>query len=469
MYWTYRSGSRDVSPYSEAPQNRTRPLELWWRVNEGWDGAKWRDKVKGVDADGTGHAPTLSTLNSIHSCLSFNGTQYLTLPSFAGTFFAGKDYTIAAAYRAKTTASATLLSVSDGSSSNYMSFYMNGDGIRHRHVDGGSVTTNIFTGNYGGYANSVVVFDNTADTADTYVNGEAVSSAAQTQNLAGLNTGAIGALLLGGVSTYFNGEIAEICVFDGKLTAADISALKEYFDERYDVWRNIEAHSKLAVALDPKRGTTIATGVSNWVDVVSSYTLAQATGGQQPVFNVQGSCASKAPSLGFTAASSQILSSSDAGLVAIANSDNYTMYSAFRVVSATTGNSVCAFSDSTDGTTQATLLINTTPTFRFRTDDGTAGVNVSTGTPADATDYWGYGGSGSTTDHFVRLRGASEATSATSINQSLIDEFVVGGDSGLTPSPYLDGEIYAILIFNQKLTTAEHSLVQASLDSLIGQ
>ena len=136
----------------------------WWRTNEGWDGNIWTDKIAGYEADGTGHAPTTTTLNIDHTVLRFNGSsQYLEFGSDVASLFNGSDYTVGIAYRTRRTNTEFLFSCSDGSTTDDFWIYKSSsavDEVRSRHRKT-SVTSGPWSapGAYGGYGAAIVGYE----------------------------------------------------------------------------------------------------------------------------------------------------------------------------------------------------------------------------------------------------------------------------------------------------------------------
>lgn len=105
--------------------------------------------------------------------------------------------------------------------------------------------------------------------------------------------------------------------------------------------------------LDASKGTTLATGVSSWVDQISGIAYTQATGAQQPT-PVASASLNNAAALRFAQASSQRLTGaagaaalfpSAATLLVVAAVSTDTFYSVYETSGATEANGVWRFTD----------------------------------------------------------------------------------------------------------------------------
>lgn len=212
------------------------PVE-WWRSDDGWDGTLWTGKVAGCVADGTGHAPTTTTLGA-HTVLDFDGTQWLRLGADLFTALGTGDYSVFLAFAANPLATNdTLLTLwEDGN--NYVWSTTNASGaitVRHKlaavNEDEGS-GNNLSAGfNTAGWS-----FDESEATSNMlfYIAGSLSSTNNMTHDTpSAMADGAIGVWNPTAPNLFFVGQIAEVILYDGLLTADDYADLHAYADARY--------------------------------------------------------------------------------------------------------------------------------------------------------------------------------------------------------------------------------------------
>jgi hypothetical protein len=132
----------------------------------------------------------------------------------------------------------------------------------------------------------------------------------------GSNAGVGAAIFSTTGGAFWNGSIAERVVCSNKPTAAEITALDNYFVSRYGfaaVFGDpllIFRASNVLQWVRADLGITIGTGVSTWADQnTTANNYVQATGGKQPVYNINDATLNNLPSLTFDGVNDELIDS----------------------------------------------------------------------------------------------------------------------------------------------------------------
>lgn len=219
---------------------------------------------------------------------------------------------------------------------------------------------------------------------------------------------------------------------------------------------------------DPAYGRTMGTGVASWTDRIGLNVVSEATGSQQPAFNATGGTASGIASLGFTAASSQLLT----GAVSLATEcagGEFAIFAGFRTAGSDPGSvNVGGWGSSGTGNHYAKILLGGADYLngRYRATGDISLAGTATLYPAD---HWiSLANTGTTAYHATDVD-AEQTGDSTGVSVTAPYHFVIGSEPDASPSGYWEGELTDFVVCSLSAgTAAERAAISAVIATRAG-
>jgi hypothetical protein len=220
---------------------------------------------------------------------------------------------------------------------------------------------------------------------------------------------------------------------------------------------------------DPASGITLnGSDVASHVDRIAGYTLTQGTAANQPAYEASGPSSTGVPAVNYTVAS-EFMTSTDAALLAILNSDGpFEVWTAARVANFNSNPIMVGGFDSSSATIRHEQQCAASGTRTISHDGATQGTALATGVSSEA-DLWYASSWRGLSERTIQRFGSAEGSNATTVTSiSSIDRYEHGRRGDSSPSQYLEGRIYATIGFTRELTTDERTQMSEFLEALVG-
>jgi hypothetical protein len=229
-YSTYEIGTDlTLSPYKDTG------LVAYWRMDEG-TGTTTKDDAASNTGTITGATWKSDSDCKSGSCLYFDGTDYITTPSFA---LSGTVLTVSGWVKIDINNVASSQNIlTEGASSDTVGFvqlyrYSDGNALFWRYTTGSAATYVGMSTFFNGYDNTwvylTIVADYSGATVKFYRNGQLIQTSNMTTPVFPSTNRAkyLGAYSAGGSNPITNGNLDDIRIYNRELSAAEIKALYE--------------------------------------------------------------------------------------------------------------------------------------------------------------------------------------------------------------------------------------------------
>jgi len=418
--------------------------------------SQWNDKSgQGNHAtQGTGSAkPTTGTVTqNSTNVIDFDGGDTLALPSGLHGIPNG-DFTIFLVMKQDGVANERMLSAGIGGSTRLQMEMSSGDVAFHCNATFDKVVASIDETNW----NIVTCFKKSTTAQSISVNGGTATTDAAGANISGIDGFAI-ASNQAGTDNFFNGNIAEILIYNRALLTSEITVVEAYLTPKWDVGLSIPSDiSGLQLWLDADEASTITSSsglVSQWNDKSGNgFNVTQGTGSEQPTTNATTQNGKNV--IDFDAGDELDIPS---GLFSVPAGSN-TIFAVVKA-NATSANEMRILEMEVSGGTRFDL--------GFLSDSLVAdflnGSVVAISASVTVAQWNIHRGRRDGTTQAISINGADEATN-TSGSDITADLGFIGSTGG---DRFLNGSIAEIIIYNRSLSTTEIAAVETYLSKKWG-
>jgi alpha-tubulin suppressor-like RCC1 family protein len=446
--------------------------------------SNWIDSISGAGAtqSAAGSQPQLYTnvLNS-HSTVRFSSTasQYLTVAATNSAISGAGDFTIVVVFRTSTPGNSSssfydntgLLGADVPGAAQDWSFVLNGSelGAGLGEGSGCSGDFSLYGGNVTDGNAHVGAYVRSGDIIRLYVDGVIVAEATALCTATRVSC----PFDIGAMTTapyYFNGDIAEIELYNQALNPMEMASLNQNLATTYGMAgiAGAPVNRWVADSLSGNNGSSI----SNWPDIISGSDAIQTVSGRQP--ELYTNVLNGHSTLRFSSAADQSLTVSAANST-ISGAGNYTIVVVLRT--STGGNSSSFFYDNT-GLLGADVA-GVTEDWSFVLNGSQLGAGLGAGANGCSSDFSLYGGNVTDGNGHIAIYernadnvtlyedGTIVATQSGLCTEARIDCLF---DIGVMPgtSYYYNGDIAEIRIYNRALTPFEITFMDEVLSATYG-
>jgi hypothetical protein len=263
-----------------------------------------------------------------------------------------------------------------------------------------------------------------------------------------------------GAANWYEGHIAEIIAYQGKLTDDQRHQVEAYLARRYAISMAgvdvPETITNLEAWWRADSGVTLnGTRVSDWLDKTGTHSLSQSDASNQPIYKSASGLFNAQPALKFDGVS-EYLAGGGAALLTALESTTCSVFVVGRRVQASTSHDTLFSAGRNDAATNYTMLEidSGSNDFLHRRNDGASGddfsaTSVGTETFTVCATYDG------SFSQLYRDGATDGVAAAMTANPTGMDHVAVGARHRSTTDLYYEGEIVEVIVYDKTLSSDE--------------